>query len=59
QLMHVQCPTTVFCGARDRQNRTAAQGLSNRLFDGHLVWIDRMDAAINDDGLKALGNQLR
>ena len=59
QLMHVQCPTTVFCGARDRQNRTAAQGLSNRLFDGHLVWIDRMEAAINDDGLKALGNQLR
>ncbi|MGM9888865.1 MAG: alpha/beta fold hydrolase [Limosilactobacillus sp.] len=59
QLMHIQCPTTVFCGARDRQNRTAAQGLSNRLFDGHLIWIDRMEAAINDDGLKALGNQLR
>ena len=59
QLMHIQCPTTVFCGSRDRQNRAAAQGLSNRLFDGHLIWIDKMEAAINDDGLKSLGNQLR
>lgn len=60
ELMHVQCPTTVFCGTRDRSaNRQAAQGLTNRLFDGHIIFVDDMDATFNQAGIKAINNLLR
>lgn len=57
-LMHIQCPTTVFCGSRDLKNKPAAQGLSNRLFDGHLVLVDKMDVNLNEAGLKAINSHL-
>lgn len=59
ELVHIMCETFVYCGDRDRFSHQAAEDLSMRLLDGHLQLVPKMGRKINQDGLKALEQNLR
>lgn len=58
-LVHIMCETYVYCGERDHFSRQAAEDLSMRLLDGHLLIVPKMGRNFDHDGLHAVGQNLR
>lgn len=59
QLMRVQGATFIFNGEQDRKNLKVAQDLQNRLIDGHMKVVSGMGKSLNQEGIRAVSENLR